>query len=117
LGPSLTGVDRAAALFQDPDVRAQAKAWHLEEMPLMEMVDRLGLSALFAPELRAAVAGLSPEEVTIIRQAFIATIDAAGQATEVEIPVDCDIKTLVGAVDVTAGEDKGRPIAVVKPAK
>jgi Zn-dependent alcohol dehydrogenase len=116
MGPPIVGVQRAAELFADPEVRAQTRAWHVAKMPLMEMVDRLGLSKDFDPELRAAVAGLSDAEAEIVREVFLATIDAAGDATDVSLPVDCGIEDDVGAVNVSAGTKDGRSVAVVVPA-
>jgi hypothetical protein len=113
----LVGVARATELFDDPEVRAQVRAWHLEEMPLLEMVDRLDMSGLFDPELRAVIAGLNAEDVKVVRAAFLAAIDAAGTATTVKYPVDCSINVVSGPVSVSAGERDGQSVVVVKPAK
>jgi hypothetical protein len=117
MGPPLVGVARATELFDDPEVRAQVRAWHLEEMPLLEMVDRLDMSGLFDPDLRAAIAGLSPEDVKVVRQAFLAAIDAAGKSTTVKYPVDCSIDVISGPVSVSAGERDGQSVVVVSPTK
>jgi hypothetical protein len=117
MGPPLVGVARATELFDDPEVRAQVRAWHLEEMPLLEMVDRLDMSGLFDPELRAAIAGLGPDDVKVIRQAFMAAIDEAGKATTVKYPVDCSIDVITGPVSVSAGDRDGQTVVVVTPAK
>jgi hypothetical protein len=114
VGPPLAGVQRAAEVFADPDVRAQLRTWHLEQMPLLEMADRLGVADLFEPELRATVAGLSAAEVEIVRQVFLAEIDAAGTATDVAFPVECDASVVAGPVTVRASERDGRPVALVR---
>jgi hypothetical protein len=117
VGPSIAAVQRAAELFAEPNVRTQLREWHLQDMPLMEMVDRLGFAALFDDSLRAAVAGLTKGEVQVIRDAFLAEIDAAGTATGSSMPVECSIAGVVGPVKVTSATDaKGRPVALVEAA-
>jgi hypothetical protein len=117
MGPSLVAVQRAGELFADPNVRAQLREWHHQDMPLMEMVDRLGIADLFDESLRAAVAGLTPVEVQVIRDVVLAEIDSAGASTESSLPVDCSLTSVVGPVSVTLASDtKGRPIAHVEAA-
>ena len=117
MGPSLVAVQRAGELFGDPNVRAQLREWHVEEMPLMEMVDRLGFADLFDESLRAAVAGLTPVEVQVIRDVFLAEIDSAWASTDSSLPVDCSMTSVVGPVSVTLASDtKGRPVARVEAA-
>lgn len=113
MSPALTAVQRAQALFTDPAVRAQARTWHEEGVPLLDMVDRLGLSDLFVGELRDAIAGLAPDEVAIIRKAFVAEIDRAGASNVAPMPVDCTLDAVTGPVTVTAEDVGGRPVAKV----
>lgn len=115
MGPSIAAVQRAAQLFSDPSVRAQLLAWHAQDVPLLEMVDRLGFADLFDPELRAAVAGLKPDEVAILRAAFVAEINRAGDSEDATMPVECGIADVTGPVAVTSAEVGGRSVARVEP--
>jgi len=118
VGPSIAAVQRASQLFAQPNIRTQLREWHVQQMPLMEMVDRLGLSDLFDDALRAAVTGLKPDEVQVIRDAFLAEIDSAGSATDSSMPVECSLASVVGPVTVTAATDPaGRPVARVDSAQ
>ena len=118
MGPSLSAVQQAAELFADPAVRVQLQQWLLEGMPLMEMVDRLGFADLFDDALRAAVAGLGPDEIAIIREVFLAEIDRAGNAGDATMPIRCDISVVDSPVVVTAAtDDQGRSVARIDPAQ
>jgi hypothetical protein len=114
MGPTLTTVEQAEAVFNDPAVRAQVRQWHLEQVPLLEMVDRLGFGHTVDADLRAAIEGLKPEEVAIIRTVMLEEIDRAGTATEAKLPVDCTITRVTGPVAVSAeAEPGGRQVAHV----
>jgi hypothetical protein len=118
VGPSLSAVQQATELFADPAVRTQLQQWHLEGMPLMEMVDRLGFADLFDDALRAAVAGLRPDEIAIIRDVFLAEIDRVGDAPDAIMPIRCDISAVDSPVVVTAATDnRGRSVARIDPAQ
>jgi hypothetical protein len=116
MGPMLTAVQQAQLKFSDPAIRAQVRAWHDEGLPFLDMVDRIGLTDLFTGPLRDAIAGLSPAEVSTIRKAMIAAIDGAGKATEVKMPVDCNLDPVTGPVVVTAVDRSGQPWAQVTAA-
>ena len=102
MGPSIVAVQRAADLFSDPKVRARVLAWHEQDVPLLEMVERLGFLNLMEPVLRDAIERLTPEEVAIIRSVFVAEIERAGEATDVTMPVRCGIIAVTGSVDVSS---------------
>jgi hypothetical protein len=42
MGPSIAAVQRAAELFADPQVRTRVLTWHEQDVPFLEMVERLG---------------------------------------------------------------------------
>lgn len=113
MGPSLVAVQRAAQVFADPAVREQVKAWFAEDTPLLEMVDRLGISDDFDADLRSAISGLSAYEVSVIREVFIAEIDRAGTSTSASLPVECEITQVVGPVSVSAVQSGPRLVARV----
>jgi hypothetical protein len=116
VGPSLSAVQQAADLFADPAVRTQLRQWHLEGMPLMEMVDRLGFTDLFDDTLRAAVVNLSPDEVAIIREAYLAEIDRLADAPQATMPIACEIAEVSPSVIVTREVDTtGRNVARIHP--
>lgn len=117
MGPTLTTVEQAEAVFNDPAVREQVRQWHLEEVPLLEMVDRLGFGHTVDDQLRAAVDALLPEEVAIIRKVMLEEIERAGSASEAKLPVDCTITRVTGAVAVSAEAGPGgRQVAHVTDA-
>jgi hypothetical protein len=113
VGPSIVAVQHAAQVFADPAVRTQVRTWFDEGTPLLEMVDRLGIADFFDPELRVAIAGLSPEAVTMIRDAFVAEIDRAGASTSATLPVECEITRVTGPVTVTPAQSGGRQVVRV----
>jgi hypothetical protein len=113
MGPGISAVQRATELFADPAVRAQVRTWHSQNVSLMDMVDRLGFAGLVDDPLRAAITGLSPDEVSIIRDAFLAEIDRAAESTQIIMPVECGLTEVAGPVTVTPAEIDGRPVARV----
>jgi hypothetical protein len=113
MGPSLVAVQHAGQVFADPAVRTQVRAWFEEGAPLLEMVDRLGIAEFFEPELRIAIAGLSPEEVGVIRNTVLAEIDRAGPSTGATLPVECEITRVTGPVTVSPAQSGGRQVARV----
>jgi hypothetical protein len=113
VGPSIVAVQHAGQVFADPAVRTQVRAWFDEGTPLLEMVDRLGIAEFFDPDLRVAIAGLSPEEVKVIRDAVVAEIDRAGPSTAATLPVECEISRVTGPVSVSAAQSGGRQVARV----
>ena len=113
MGPPVAAVQKAEQLFADPKVREQLLTWHAQQLPLLDMIDRLGFTDLVDPALRDAIAGLSPEEVAIIRAAVVAEIDRSGDADGATLPVDCGIASVSGPVTVTAADIDGRKVARV----
>jgi hypothetical protein len=116
MGPPLAAVHKAEEVFADPSVRELLLTWHAQQVPLLDMIDRLGFADLVDPALRDAIAGLSPQEVAIIRAAVVAEIDRAGDSPSATLPVDCGIANITGAVTVTAADVDGRTVARVLPA-
>lgn len=113
MGPTFTAVQQATRLFDDPGVRTRVRTWFDEGVPLLEMVDRLGFSRLVDDGLRAAIEGLSTEEVAIIRGAYLAEIERAGDAVGATPPVECTLTAVAGPVRVTADDIDGRRVARV----
>jgi hypothetical protein len=117
MGPALPPAGQAMQVFADPAVRTQVRQWHLDEVPFLDMIDRLGLSAQFVGPLRDAIANLSAEEVGIIRKAFIGAIDRAGDSEGASFPVACMIRGVPGPVTVMVLDKGGEAWARVVPAK
>jgi hypothetical protein len=115
MGPPVEAVQKAEQLFADPKVREQLLSWHAQQVPLLDMIDRLGFTNLVDPALRDAIAGLSPAEVAIIRAAVLDEIDRAGDSESATLPVDCGIASVDGPVTVTAADIDGRKVARVTP--
>ena len=115
MGPPLAAVRRAEEVFRDPKVRELLLTWHAQKVPLLDMVDRLGFSELVDPALRAAIEGLSPGEVAIIRDAMVEEIDRAGSSPGATLPIDCGIANVTGPVSVTTASVDGRSVARVTP--
>ena len=87
----------AARVWSDPANRARIVQMHAEGRSLVEMTDELGLgAALDADGLREVVAGLTPEEVELVRNAFVAEANRT-PGPGASFPVDCVLS------DVTAG--------------
>ena len=91
----------------NPDVQARVREMHAQDMPLLDMVDALGLGDDMSPEIRAVIQGLSPEVVAGIRQA---TLDALDNG-RTEMPLDCDITE----AQVASGIDVGVVQSAVGP--
>jgi hypothetical protein len=113
MGPPIAAVQRAAELFADPKVRALVLGWHEQDVPLLDMVERLGFLNLMEPTMREAIEGLSPDEVAIVRSAFVAEIERAGEAPTATMPVKCGILAVTGPVDVSSEQVDGREVARV----
>jgi hypothetical protein len=82
----------------DSDVQAQVRQMHADDMPLLEMVDALGLGGNLTPEIRGVLQDLSPDVVASIRQA---TLDALDNG-RTQMPLACGISDadLESAADV-----------------
>jgi hypothetical protein len=68
----------------DSDVQAQVRQMHADDMPLLDMVDALGLGDFMTDEIRAVLQDLSPDVVAGIRQATLDALDAG----RTEMPLD-----------------------------
>jgi hypothetical protein len=99
----------------DPEVQARVREMHAEEMPLLDMVDALGLGDDMTPEVRAVIQGLSPDVVAGIRQATLEALDNG----RTQMPLDCRITEAELAsgvdVDVDVVESEVGPTIQVSP--
>lgn len=91
----------AARLWADAGARDRILRMHADNVPLIDMVDAVGLTgALDADGLRAAIENLTPDEVAAIRAAFVAEAEKAG-AGGANFPVDCRVDAPTDTVSVT----------------
>jgi hypothetical protein len=92
---------------------------HRDEVPLLEMIDALGLTRyLDADGLRDVIVGLDASEVATIRDAFVAEA-AAAAGVGAQFPVDCRVDNVAAGVTIVAAEaarDATGPIARIVPA-
>ena len=94
----------AARLWGNPDARAQIVQMHADGRSLLEMTDALGLGpALDQDGLRDVVAALTPEEVDLVRKAFVAEAARAGDGSGANFPVDCVLRDFAGGVRLEPG--------------
>ncbi len=103
----------AARVWGDASARERILRMHADNLPLLDMVDAVGLTgALDADGLRAAIENLTADEVAAIRAAFVAEAEKAG-AGGANFPVDCRVDTPTDTVRVTtvpAGSDAVTPV-------
>jgi hypothetical protein len=97
--------------------REQIRTMHADQMPLLDMVDALGLTREMSGAVRSIVQRLGPAEVDAIRKATLEMLDRA----ENEMPLDCTVEQSDidgGApVSVTVVEEEGgRRTVRVRPA-
>jgi hypothetical protein len=71
----------------DDGFRQQIRTMHADQMPLVDMVEALGLTQEMSGEVRAILAGLGKAEVDGIRRATLEMLDRA----ENQMPLDCDL--------------------------
>lgn len=83
------------AALADPVFRERVTQMHADGMPLIQMVEALGLAADLTDRIRQALLGLPPEVEAGIRAATLEMLDG----TSYQMPLDC-----------TAGRDQ--PVAV-----
>ena len=76
-----------AQLQRDPAFLQQIRDMHAAGVPLLDMVDQLGLGGAMSDQVRAIVQRLTPADVDAIRQATLDMLDRA----ENQMPVDCDL--------------------------
>jgi hypothetical protein len=115
---SLQLPNEAARLWSIPDMRAKILAMHASDMPLLEMVHELGLDHMLeADGLGEVVAGLSTEDVQVIRNAFIAEAREAEKPGAI-FPIDCRVDDHSNGVTIEAApfgdDDDGRSLVRVK---
>ena len=92
----------AARLWSIPEERAKIMAMHAKGMPLLDMVSELGLEdTLDADGLRDVIDQLSPDEVQVIRDAFIEEAMQTEKAGTI-FPIDCRVDDLVNGVTIEA---------------
>jgi hypothetical protein len=118
MGPLLTPSASAQQLLSDPTVRAQVLQMHQQNVPFLDMADQLGIGGLFVGPLRDAIAGLTNDEVALIRKAFVDAIGRAGTTDGSCFPVACTLESVTGPVVVTeldkGGETWARVVAATK---
>jgi hypothetical protein len=116
--PTLQLPQEAARLWADPATRAKIVAMHRDDVPLMEMIDQLGLTqVLDADGLRGVIEGLSDTEIATIRDAFVAEAKAAS-GVGAHFPVDCRVDNVAAGVKIIAADGQGQatgPIARILP--
>ena len=76
-----------AQLQRDPAFVRQIRDMHAAGVPLLDMVDQLGLGGAMSDQVRAIVQRLTPGDVDAIRQATLDMLDRA----ENQMPVDCNL--------------------------
>jgi hypothetical protein len=103
-------------LAEDEAFRQQIRTMHANQVPLLDMVEALGLGPLMSDVERSAVAALGPEQVDEIRKATLEMLDRA----ENKMPLDCNVDQKVidgGApVSVTVVDESGKRTVRVRPA-
>jgi len=93
----------AARVWSDPANRARIVQMLAEGRSLVEMTDAVGLgTALDADGLRDVVAGLSPAEVELVRDAFVAEANRTS-GPGASFPVDCTVDDVAAGVRLEAG--------------
>jgi hypothetical protein len=106
----------AARVWSDPANRERIVQMHAEGRSLVEMTDELGLGpALDADGLRAVVAGLTKDEVELVRNAFVAEANRT-RGPGASFPVDCTIDDPARSVRLepgTTSPDAAAPVVRV----
>jgi hypothetical protein len=92
-------VRQTNAALAEPANRERVREMHAEGLPLVDMVEALGLGDALTPELRAIITGLPPDVVEGIRQATLEMLDR----DESTMPLDC----LVSDDDIAGGVEVG----------
>jgi hypothetical protein len=92
----------AARIWTDPAQRQRIVEMHEAQMPLTQMCEELGLGGpLDRDDLRGTLERLAPDEVTAIREAFLAEARAA-TGTGAHFPVDCRVDDPGAGVRIVA---------------
>lgn len=110
----------AARLWGDPATRQRIVEMHAAGTSLLEMVDALNLTAALENDgLRAVIENLSPAEVTLIREAFVAEAAEVGNRSGASFPIDCRVDDPGSKVRVSADPASRHavtPVARIEPA-
>ena len=116
MAASASITQQAARLWADPTSRARIVAMHAKGASLLSMVSALGLdSVLDSDGLRDVVANLTPDEVSVIRDAFVTEAQSA-PSDGAHFPVDCRVDNASDGVVVSAIAGAAGPIARISPA-
>ncbi len=116
MAASLGITQEAARLWSDPASRSRILAMHARGDTLLEMVNALGLDdALDRDGLRQVVSGLSPAEVQVVRDAFVAEA-ATNTDPGIHFPIDCRVDDASGGVEISAITGPAGPVARIEPA-
>ena len=83
--PSDALVVSANAALADPNVQASIREMHAQGLPLVQMVEALGLGGTMSARIREILEGLPPDVVEGIRQATLTAL----QEPLPTLPVDC----------------------------
>ena len=91
-------VEKTNDALADPANRERVREMHAQGVPLVDMVEQLGLGSTLTPELRAIITGLAPDVVEGIRQATLEMLDRGESA----MPLDCQVSDddIAGGVQV-----------------
>ena len=105
----------AARLWGDPIVRKQILDMHARGDSLLDMVAALKLTdAMDTDGLADVIRALTPAEVQVIRDAFVAEAQLVGDHAGASFPVDCRVDDPGAKVRVTAVSRAGAsPVAQI----
>jgi hypothetical protein len=109
----------ASRLWGNALTRAKIVDMHAKNVPLLDMIDELGLTAaLEADGLRAVLDNLNAGEIQAIRDAFVAEAKLAGDHSGANFPVDCKTNVPGDKVHVTTipGHDSVGPVVRIDQA-
>ena len=106
----------ANAALADPNVRATVRQMHEAGVPLVQMVEALGLDDDMSRHIREIVEHLAPDVVAGIRQATLTMLDDS----QGQLPLDCSVTREQldrGApVTVNVSPEQGIPTIRIRPA-
>jgi hypothetical protein len=71
----------------DPNFRASLREMHETKVPLVQIVENLGLDGDMSPQVRQVLENLGPDVVEGIRQAMLDMLDRQDQT----MPLDCTV--------------------------
>jgi hypothetical protein len=73
--------------LKDPNFRSSLRQMHENNLPLVQIVENLGLDGDMSPQVRQILAGLDPNVVDGIRQAMLEMLDREDQT----MPLACTV--------------------------